>query len=84
MKNWAFTLPFLMLLVSFLMMSTVRYPSGKNVDMQTKTRLQPFIIVLVGIGFVIFYKEIAALGLCLGYIFFGLFRHVRRGRPGMW
>ena len=84
LKSWALTLPFLMLLVAFLMMSTVRYPSGKNVDMQTKTRVQPFIIVLVGIGFVIFYKEIAALGICLGYLFFGLFRHVRRGRPGMW
>lgn len=83
MKQWAFTLPFLMLLVAFLMMSTVRYPSGKNVDMQTKTRLQPFLVVLVGIGFVVFYKEIALLGICLGYIFFGLFRHVRRGRPGI-
>jgi CDP-diacylglycerol---serine O-phosphatidyltransferase len=83
LKAWALTLPFLMLLVAFLMMSTVRYPSGKNVDMQTKTHLQSFIIVLVAIGFVVFYKEIALLGICLGYIFFGLFRHVRRGRPGI-
>jgi CDP-diacylglycerol--serine O-phosphatidyltransferase len=83
LKNWAMALPFLMLLVAFLMMSTVRYPSGKKVDLQTKTRLQPFIIVLVAIGFTVFYKEIALLGICLGYIFFGLFRHVRRGRPGI-
>jgi CDP-diacylglycerol--serine O-phosphatidyltransferase len=71
-----------MLLVAFLMMSTVRYPSGKNVDLQTQTRLRPFIFLLVTIGLVILYKEIAVLGICLGYIFFGLFRHVRRGRGG--
>jgi CDP-diacylglycerol--serine O-phosphatidyltransferase len=71
------------LLVAFLMMSTVRYPSGKGVDMQTQTRLRPFIGILAVIGLVIFYKEIAVLGICLGYIFFGLFRHLRRSRPGV-
>jgi len=81
LKAWALALPPLMLLVAFLMMSTVRYPSGKNVDMQTQTRLRPFIGLLTVIGLVVLYKEIAVLGICLGYIFFGLFRHVRRGRP---
>jgi CDP-diacylglycerol--serine O-phosphatidyltransferase len=83
LKSWALALPPLMLLVSFLMMSTVRYPSGKNVNMQTQTRMRPFVGMLVIIGLVIFYKEYAALGICLGYIFFGLFRYVRRGRPGI-
>jgi len=83
LKAWALTLPPLMLLVAVLMMSTVRYPSGKNVDMQTQTRMRPFILLLFVIGLVVLYKEIAVLGICLGYIFFGLFRHVRRGRPGV-
>ena len=83
LKSWALALPPLMLLVSFLMMSTVRYPSGKNVNMQTKTRMRPFIGLLILIGLVVFYKEYATLGICLGYIFFGLFRYVRRGRPGI-
>jgi len=81
LKSWALALPPLMLLVAFLMMSTVRYPSGKNVDMQTQTRVRPFIFMLTLIGLVIFYKEIAVLGICLGYIFFGLIRHIRRSRP---
>jgi len=72
-----------MLLVAFLMVSTVRYPSGKNVDMQTQTRLRPFIFLLCCIGLVIFYKEFAVLGICLAYIFLGLFRYVRGGRPGI-
>lgn len=83
LKSWALALPPLMLLVAFLMMSTVRYPSGKGVGMQTQTRLRPFVFLLVVIGFVITYKEIAVLVICLSYIFFGLFRYVRRGRPGV-
>lgn len=83
LKAWALILPPLMLLVAFLMVSTVRYPSGKNVDMQTQTRIRPFIFLLCCIGLVIFYKEVAVLGICLAYLFFGLFRYVRRGRPGL-
>lgn len=81
LKQWALVLPFLMLLVAVLMVSTVRYPSGKNVDLQTQTRVRPFILMLTAIGLVIFLKEFAAFGICLGYIFYGLFRYVRRGRP---
>jgi CDP-diacylglycerol--serine O-phosphatidyltransferase len=50
--------------------------------MQTQTRMRPFIGVLALIGLVVLYKEVAVLGICLGYIFFGLLRHIRRGRPG--
>jgi CDP-diacylglycerol--serine O-phosphatidyltransferase len=80
LKSWALALPPLMLLVAFLMMSTVRYPSGKKVDMQTQTRVRPFIVLLAMIGVVILYKEIAVLGICLAYVFFGLFRSVRSHR----
>ncbi len=82
LKSWALTLPFLMLLVAMLMVSTVRYPSGKNVDMQTQTRMQTFILLLVAIGLVLLFKEIAVFGICLTYIFFGLFRQIRRARTG--
>jgi CDP-diacylglycerol--serine O-phosphatidyltransferase len=78
LKSWALALPFLMLLIAFLMVSTVRYPSGKNVDLQTKTRLRSFVIFLGIAGLVLAFKEIGMLCTCLGYIFFGLFRHWRR------
>jgi len=80
LNAWALALPPLMLLVAFLMMSTVRYPSGKNVDLQTQTRLRPFVLMLAVLGLVILYKEIAVLGICLAYVFFGLARHLRRYR----
>ncbi len=80
LQSWAYSLPFLMLLVGFLMVSTIRYPSGKNVDLQTRTRLRTFIGLLVAIALLVQFKEIAVFCMCLGYIFFGLIRHVRRTR----
>jgi CDP-diacylglycerol--serine O-phosphatidyltransferase len=78
LRLWALALPPLMLLIAILMVSTVRYPSGKNLDLQTRTRLQPFILFLVVVFFGALFKEIALLILCLGYIFYGLIRHWRR------
>jgi len=80
LNRWALALPFLMLLIAFLMMSNVRYPSGKKIDLQTTTQVSNFIIFLVILGLVIVFKEVALLGLTLGYIFFGLFRHLRQSR----
>ncbi len=80
LKTWALALPPLMLLVALLMMSTVRYPSGKNVDMQTRMRLQTFAGLLAIVGLIVLFKEYAFLGVCLGYIFYGLIRHWRRPR----
>jgi CDP-diacylglycerol--serine O-phosphatidyltransferase len=85
LKVWALALPPLMLLIAFLMVSTVRYPSGKTVDLQTRTRLQPFVLFLAFVGLMVIFKEIALLCTCLGYIFFGLIRQWRRParvRPG--
>ena len=78
LKSWALALPFLMLLIALLMMSRVRYPSGKNVDMQTRMKMRTFVVVLVFILLVLFYKEYAFLAACLSYIFYGLVRHWRR------
>lgn len=80
LKSGALVLPFLMMLVAMLMVSTIRYPSGKKVDLQTTTRLRNFVIFLTLVGLTVLFKEIAVLCVCLGYIFFGLIRHVRRPR----
>ena len=82
LRLWALALPPLMLLIAILMVSTVRYPSGKGVDLQTRTRLQPFVLFLAFAGLVVLFKEVALLCACLGYIFYGLIRQWRRpGRP---
>ena len=78
LNRFALGLPFLMFLVAVLMMSTVRYPSGKTVDLQTQTRTWTFVLVLCVIGLLAFFKEVALVVICLSYIFFGLIRHWRR------
>ena len=78
LHQWALVLPLLLVMIALLMISTVRYPSGKNVDLQTRTRLRPFIAILVFLGLVVAYKEVAFLVASLSYIFFGIIRHLRR------
>jgi CDP-diacylglycerol--serine O-phosphatidyltransferase len=62
------------------MVSTVRYPSGKKVDLQTSTRLSTFVLVVAVAGVLILFKEFGLLACTLSYIFFGLIRHWRRAR----
>ena len=82
LQRWALALPVLMLLIAFLMISTVRYPSGKQIDFQTKTKLTTLILYVVVAAGVVVYKEYGMLACCLGYIFYGLGRHIRRrGTP---
>jgi CDP-diacylglycerol--serine O-phosphatidyltransferase len=83
-SKWALVLPFLMLLIALLMMSTVRYPSGKHIDLQTKTRAQHLVFWLVGAGvLLVWLPQVGLLLVCLGYIFLGLVRHWRRPRAMM-
>lgn len=78
LKIVALSLPLLMLLIAFLMMSTVRFPSGKNLGMQTRIRARYFILLIIVVGLVIRYREFALLGLCVAYLLFGIIRHIKR------
>ena len=81
LERYALALPFLMLLIAFLMMSTIRYPSGKHVDLQTRTKLRTFILLALVVVLVIYFMDVGLLTLALSYIFYGLIRHLRRPRP---
>lgn len=78
MHNWALALPLLLLLIAMLMISSVRYPSFKQVDWQTRARIRTFVLVLVVIGMVFVFREIALLLIFLGYIAYGIIGHFRR------
>jgi len=78
LQRWALALPPLLLLIAVMMVSTVLYPSGKQVDLRTKTKLTTFIIYVVVGAVVVAFKEYGMLTACLGYIFYGLVRHLRR------
>jgi CDP-diacylglycerol--serine O-phosphatidyltransferase len=81
-QKWALGLPPLLALIAILMVSTVRYPSGKRVDMQTRAKLSTFVLLIVIAGIIWNFKEVGLLVCALSYIFFGLFRHWRRYRAG--
>ena len=72
-------LPLILILVSFLMVSTVRYPSFKQVNWETKTRFRTFVGVFIGIVLVVRLQEVALFFLFLAYISYGLFTHYQRG-----
>lgn len=74
-------LPLLLILVAMLMVSTVRYPSGKQIDMRTKTKLTTLVLYIAVAAAVIKFKEYGMIALCLSYIFYGLIRHWRRHGP---
>lgn len=80
LQRWALGLPPLLLLIAILMVSTVLYPSGKQIDLRTKTRLTTLLLYVAVAAAVIFFKEYGMLAACLSYIFYGLIRHIRRAR----
>jgi CDP-diacylglycerol--serine O-phosphatidyltransferase len=79
LRQLTLALPLILMLVSFLMVSTIRYPSFKQINWETKTRFQTFVFVLVGIVLIIRLQEVALFFLFLGYIAYGLFAHYQRG-----
>ena len=79
LRQLTLALPLILILVSFLMVSTVRYPSFKQVNWETKTRFRSFVGILIVVALVWRLREIAFFFLFLGYIGYGLFTHYQRG-----
>ena len=78
LRSWALALPILMLLIAFLMVSDVQYPSFKNIDWHTKLRLRTFIIGLIGVLALFHFYEIGFSLIFITYIFSGAIRHLMR------
>ena len=82
LKAWALLLPPLMLLIAWLMISNVTYPSFKHIDWTTETKLRAFVLI-ISVWVVIFmFEELSCAILSLTYVFYGLIRHLRRRRGG--
>ena len=73
-------LPVLLLVIAVLMVSTIRYPSFKQVDWQTRTRFRTFVFITIIAGCIFWLQELALVSLFLTYIFFGIIRHLRRAQ----
>lgn len=70
-----FLMPGLMLLIAWLMVSTIRYPSFKNIDLRTQIKFRAFLLLVIVVATLVIFKEITFALLFLSYIFYGLFRH---------
>jgi CDP-diacylglycerol--serine O-phosphatidyltransferase len=53
LQRWALVLPVLLAIIAVLMVSTVRYPSGKQFDLQTRAKLTTFVVLVVSVSSVI-------------------------------
>jgi CDP-diacylglycerol--serine O-phosphatidyltransferase len=71
---WRYGLPALMLLVSGLMVSTVKYPTFKKVDWTLRESLTAFVLTLVIGFFVLRWPEVTLSALFVFYLLYGLVR----------
>ncbi len=77
-REFYLLLPPLMLLIAWMMVSQVRYPSFKHIDWHSSMRPQHFIGLIIGMALLIFFWQFSFALLFLGYLFYGLGRHLRR------
>jgi CDP-diacylglycerol--serine O-phosphatidyltransferase len=75
-RKWVLLLPPLMLAIAFVMVSTIRFPSFKQLNWQTRARFGTFVLVLIAVAFVFFYRQFALFTIFLGYFLFGVIRHL--------
>ena len=74
-QAWSWTLLPLMLIISFLMISNVRFPSFKKLDWTARTRTRGFIVIFLVVGAVLWQPQYSFPAIFLGYISFSIFRH---------
>ncbi|MDR1255366.1 MAG: CDP-diacylglycerol--serine O-phosphatidyltransferase [Puniceicoccales bacterium] len=80
LKALSLILPPLMLLIAWLMVSNIKYPSFKKVDWNTQAKWGSFIIGIAIILLFTLVQELAMAVIFLSYIFWGMGRHILRNR----
>ena len=71
-------MPPLMLLIAYLMISNIPYPSFKNVTPQTKIRSREFVGILLLVAIIIWFKEFSFALIFSAYIFYGLLLYLKQ------
>ncbi|MEY3392392.1 MAG: hypothetical protein RLZZ322_1241, partial [Verrucomicrobiota bacterium] len=75
-QAWSWTLLPLMLVISYLMVSNVRFPSFKKIDWTARARARGFILIIIAAAVLFRYPQYSFPAVFLGYIGYSLFRHV--------
>ena len=71
---WKWTLPGLMVLLSWLMVSKLRYPSFKGLSWKTKRTIPWFFGAIFVVALIIYKPRIMPAVIFVGYLFYGLVR----------
>ncbi|GBL43557.1 CDP-diacylglycerol--serine O-phosphatidyltransferase [Verrucomicrobiota bacterium] len=74
--GWSWSLLPLMLIISYLMISNVRFPSFKNLDWTARAKTRVFILIIILGAILIRYPAYSFPALFLGYIVWSIFRHL--------
>jgi CDP-diacylglycerol--serine O-phosphatidyltransferase len=74
LQPWALGLPFLMLGVSYLMISQIAYPSFKEIGWHTRSKLPVFIGVIIAIVLIFSFRPISFMLVMITYIAIGPLR----------
>jgi CDP-diacylglycerol--serine O-phosphatidyltransferase len=77
-RSLALLIPPFMLAIAYLMVSNIPYPSFKEVDWQTRTKVRSFIVLILGLGTAFFFKEFTFAILFFAYIAYGPIRYFSR------
>jgi CDP-diacylglycerol--serine O-phosphatidyltransferase len=72
--KWKFALPVLLLFLSFMMFSRVRYPSFKGVGWRTQRSLPRFLMIIVVLVFAALHYEWMPAVLFVGFLLYGFIR----------
>lgn len=77
-RSLALGIPPFMLAIAFLMVSNIPYPSFKDIDWQTSTRVRTFICLIFALGVAFIMKELSFALIFFTYIIYGPLRHLYR------
>jgi CDP-diacylglycerol--serine O-phosphatidyltransferase len=73
--KWPYILLPVMLVISFLMVSNVRFPSFKKLDWTARAKTRGFILIIILAAIVFRYPQYTFPAVFLGYVLYSLFRH---------
>jgi len=72
--GWKWTLPVLMILLSIIMVSKLRYPSFKGLSWRTKRSIPWFVLAVLAVAITIQWRYVMPAIIFVGYLFYGLVR----------
>lgn len=79
-REAALFLPLLLIVTSLLMVSNIHYPSFKTIGSRTRLQFRTFIVLFCLITAIFLFHYLTIAGVFLGYLLYGLVRHLRKGR----